>query len=235
VTATVTEDETAIAIETRGLGRRYSGVLVVRDVELRLPAGSHTALIGANGAGKTTLLGMLSTLITPSEGEAQIGGGSLRDRPAEIRRRIGVLAHRPMLYEEFSPLENLRFFARLYGVDHAEPRIEELLRLVGMWRRREEPTAVFSRGYHQRLAIARALLHRPDVLLVDEPETGLDPQGVALLDELLLRAEGSTVLASTHRIDRIEAWATGLVRLDRGRVVEDTASVAVAGVERASA
>lgn len=235
MTATVAEDEATIAIETRGLGRRYSGVLVVREVDLRLPSRSRTALIGANGAGKTTLLGMLSTLITPSEGMARIDGNSLRNRPAEVRRRIGVLAHRPMLYEELSPLENLRFFARLYGVSDAEPRIEELLRVVGLWRRREEPTAVFSRGYHQRLAIARALLHRPDVLLVDEPETGLDPEGVALLDELLLRAEGVTVFASTHRVDRVEAWATGLVRLDRGRVVEDTASVVSAGAERASA
>lgn len=214
-----------LAIETRGLGRRYGGVYVVRDVNLALPPGSRTALIGPNGAGKTTLLAMLSTLVSPTDGDASVAGISTRDRPPELRRRLGILAHRPMLYEELSPLENLRFFARLYGVAEPEPRIEELLRAVGVWRRRDEPTTVFSRGFHQRLAIARALVHEPEVLLVDEPETGLDPAGVELLDELMLRRGSLTVLASTHRVDRVGDWATGLVHLERGRVVEDTASV----------
>jgi len=131
-----------------------------------------------------------------------------------------------MLYEEMTPLENLGFFARLYSVTDAEARIEELLRAVGVWRRRHEPVAVLSRGYHQRLALARALLHRPTVLLADEPETGLDPEGVEMLDELALHAPGLTVIAATHRVDRVEAWATGLVRLEHGRAVEDTASIA---------
>jgi ABC-type multidrug transport system ATPase subunit len=229
----VSGDAPAIAIEARRVGKRYAGVFVIRGIDLRLPAGSRTALLGANGAGKTTLLGVLSSLISATEGEVRIGGAALREHSAEVKRRIGVLAHRPMLYEEFSPLENLRFFARLYGTPDAEPRIEELLRAVGLWRRRDESTAVFSRGYHQRLAVARALVHAPDVLLLDEPETGLDPEGVALLDQLVLAAPGLTVLASTHRVDRVDTWATGIVRLDRGRVVEDTASVALApaGIE----
>lgn len=214
-------------VETRALTKRYGGLEVVRSVALALPAGSRTALIGANGAGKTTLLAMLSTLVAPTEGHATIAGHSLRARPAALRRTIGVLAHRPMLYEEMTPLENLGFFARLYDVSNAEPRIEELLRAVGVWNRRFEAVAVLSRGYHQRLALARALLHRPAILLADEPETGLDPEGVELLDELVLRAPGLTVIAATHRVDRIEAWATGLVRLEHGRAVEDTASVTV--------
>ena len=216
---------TSAIVEARALTKRYGGIEVVRAVSLALPAGSRTALIGANGAGKTTLLAMLSTLIAPTEGDATIAGHALRARPAALCRAIGVLAHRPMLYEELTPLENLRFFARLYGVADAEPRIEELLRAVGVWRRRHEPVAVLSRGTHQRLALARALLHRPAILLADEPETGLDPEGVALLDELVLRAPGLTVIAATHRVDRVETWATGLVRLEHGRVVEDTASV----------
>ena len=144
---------------------------------------------------------------------------------AELRRAIGVLAHRPMLYEDLTPLENLGFFARLYDVPDAEARIEELLRTVGLWNRRHEAVAVFSRGMHQRLALARALLHRPAILLADEPETGLDPEGIEMLDALVMRAPDLTVIAATHRIDRIEAWATGLVRLEHGRVIEDTASV----------
>ena len=218
---------TAPAIETRALTKRYGGVEVVRDVSLRLPAGSRTALVGANGAGKTTLLALLSTLVTPSSGEARVEGHAVAGKPAALRRVVGVLAHRPMLYEALSAIENLRLCARLYAVAGAEPRIEELLRAVGAWRRRDEPVAVLSRGTHQRIALARALLHRPRVLLADEPETGLDPEGVALLDELALATPGLTVLAATHRVDRVEAWATGLVRLDRGRVVEDTASVAL--------
>jgi heme exporter protein A len=215
---------TAAGIEARGLGRRYGGVDVLHGIDLRLPEGSRTALLGANGAGKTTLIRVLATLVSPSAGDAAVAGWSVRDRPAPLRRAIGVLAHQPMLYEELTPLENLRFFARLYEVPAAEARVEELLRAVGLWLRRHEPTEVLSRGYHQRLALARALVHSPAVLLVDEPETGLDVEGLALLDELVLARPGVTVLAATHRPDRVERWATGLLRLDRGRVVEDTAS-----------
>jgi len=218
---------TEVLVRTEALTKRYGGLEVVRGVSLALPAGSRTALVGANGAGKTTLLAMLSSLIAPTEGDARIAGHSLRERPAALRRAIGVLAHRPMLYEEMTPLENLRFFARLYGVSDPAPRIEELLRAVGVWGRRHEPTSVLSRGFHQRLALARALLHRPAVLLADEPETGLDPEGVAMLDALALRAPGLTVIAATHRVDRVESWATGVVRLDHGRVAEDTASITV--------
>ena len=216
------------AIETRALTKRFGTLTVVDAVDLRLAPGSKTALLGANGAGKTTLLGLLSTLIAPSDGEAWIAGESLTRPSPALRRRVGVLAHLPMLYEELSALENLTFFARLYAVRDAGPRIEQMLRTVGLWRRRDEPTHVFSRGQHQRLALARALLHAPDVLLLDEPETGLDVEGVALLDELVLTAPGLTVLAATHRVDHIGAWAEAVVRLDRGRVVEDTTGEAAA-------
>jgi ABC-type multidrug transport system ATPase subunit len=220
------------AIETRALTKRFGMLTVVDAVDLRLAPGSKTALLGANGAGKTTLLGLLSTLIAPSDGEAWISGEPLARPSAALRRRVGVLAHLPMLYEELSALENLTFFARLYAVRDAGPRIEQMLRTVGLWRRRDEPTHVFSRGQHQRLALARALLHAPDVLLLDEPETGLDVEGVALLDELVLTAPGLTVLAATHREDHIGAWAEAVVRLDRGRVVEDTTGEAAAVAAR---
>ncbi|MEX2373636.1 MAG: ATP-binding cassette domain-containing protein, partial [Dehalococcoidia bacterium] len=159
----------------------------------------------------------------PTAGTLCIAGH--RPGSAGLRRAIGVLGHRPMLYEDLSPLENLQFFARLYAVPDADARIEELLRAVGLWLRRRERTAILSRGTHQRLALARTLLHRPQVVIADEPETGLDPQGIALLDEVALTAPGVTLIAATHRVDHIEAWATGVVRLERGRVVEDTSSV----------
>jgi heme exporter protein A len=224
-------------IETRALTKRYGGVTVVEAVTVRLAPGSKTALLGPNGSGKTTLLAMLSTLVAASEGEAWVAGHRVAENPAALRARIGVLGHSPMLYEELSALENLEFFARLYGVEDAAERIEELLRAVGLWLRRHDQTHVLSRGYHQRLAMARALLHRPDVLLLDEPETGLDAEGVAVLDELALRAPGVTVLAATHNAARAREWADGAVRLERGRVAEDTtaagvASAVAAGMDR---
>lgn len=216
----------AAAVAARDLTKQYGGVDVVAGATFALPTGSKIALLGPNGAGKSTLLGMLSSLITPTSGEAGVAGYSLRENPPALRRSIGVLAHLPMVYEELSPLENLEFFARLYEVPDADTRIEELLRVVGLWRRRAEPTQVFSRGYHQRLAIARAILHRPTVMLLDEPETGLDPAGVELLDEVVMRDPGVTVLAATHLVERTEQWATGVLRLERGRVTEAPALVA---------
>lgn len=214
------EVTTPPAIVATGLTKRYSGVEVVSDCSFTLPAGSRTALLGHNGAGKSTLLGLLTTLLAPNAGDATIAGHSISSNPIELRRNIGVLAHLPMVYEELSPLENLQFFARLYQVPDADARIEQLLRAIGLWRRRREPTSVLSRGYHQRLALARAIVHRPAVLLFDEPETGLDPEGVALLDQLALTDPAVTVLAATHLVDRVDQWATGVLRLDRGRVVE---------------
>ena len=215
--------ETTVAIETNGLTKRYSGIEVISAATFSLPKGSKTALIGPNGSGKTTLLGMLSSLITPSAGEATLAGHSLTVNSPSLRREIGVLAHRPMIYEELSPFENLQFFARLYEIDEQDSRIEKLLRTVGLWQRRQEPTQVLSRGYHQRLALARALLHSPQILLLDEPETGLDPEGIRLLDELVLRAPDITVLAATHFIERASSWSDGVLRLERGRIVEDAA------------
>jgi ABC-type multidrug transport system ATPase subunit len=208
------------AIAAFDLTKRYGGIAVVSNISFSLRAGSKIALLGHNGAGKSTLLGLLSTLITRTSGDASIAGHAISTNPIELRRNIGVLAHLPMVYEELSPLENLEFFARLYEVPEAATRIEELLRAVGLWRRRREPTSILSRGYHQRLALARAVLHRPAVLLLDEPETGLDPAGIALLDQLALDNPAVTVLAATHLVDRVDRWADGVLRLDRGCVVE---------------
>ena len=205
-------------IEARGLSRRFGATLALDRVSFRVAEGEKVALLGANGAGKTTLLAVLSTLLAPSAGGATVAGHDLARGSAALRASIGVLTHRPMLYGELSPLENLRFFARLYGVGDAGERIGELLRAVGLWARRDEPSAALSRGYGQRLAIARALLHRPPLLLLDEPETGLDREALALLDELVLRAPGPTVLAATHRRERVASWADRALELDRGRL-----------------
>lgn len=213
---------TGAAVVAEGLGRRFGIITALDEVSFVVPAGAKVALLGANGAGKSTLLSILCTLAPPRIGRAMVAGFDVARAGGDVRRRIGVLAHQPMVYEDLTSLENLRFFARLYAVGDPEPRIEELLRAVGLWRRRDEPAHVLSRGYHQRLAMARALVHRPAVLLLDEPETGLDVDALGLLDDLMLCAPGLTVLSATHRRERLDAWATGALVLDRGRVVEDS-------------
>ena len=223
-------------IEARGLTKRFGSALALDHVSFEVAEGAKVALLGANGAGKTTLLALLSTLLSPNEGEATVAGHDLASDGSALRASIGVLTHQPMLYEELTPEENLRFFARLYSVDDAAARTEELLRAVGLWLRRDEPTAVLSRGYHQRLAIARALLHRPPVLLLDEPETGLDREAIEVLDRLVLHAPGLTVLAATHLRERVSSWADGVLELERGRLLAGRevaqASQAAAGAAR---
>ena len=220
-------------IEARGLTKRFGSAFAVDRVSFEVAEGEKVALLGANGAGKTTLLAMLSTLLAPTEGEATVGGHDLRREGAALRASIGVLTHRPMLYEELTPLENLRFFAQLYDVGSPDARIEYLLRAVGLWLRRDEPTEVLSRGFHQRLAIARALLHEPPVLLLDEPETGLDRDALALLDELVLRAPSLTVLAATHHRDRVAGWANSALELDRGHLAVERGAEARAATASA--
>lgn len=213
----MTERTPAIAV--RALTKRYGVATVLDRISFEVYPGSKTALVGPNGAGKSTLLAILSTLVAPTSGGGSVAGCDLSRNSMDLRRRIGVLTHRPMLYEELSPLENLTFFARLYEVAHPGPRVEELLRALGLWRRREEQTSVLSRGYHQRLAIARALIDSPEVLLLDEPETGLDTEGLGLLDALMLHEPRLTILAATHRLDRIEEWAGATIAIERGRLV----------------
>jgi heme exporter protein A len=211
------------AIAARDLTKRYGGATVLESVTFSVPSGAKVALTGANGAGKTTLLAVLATLAAPSTGDALVAGHSVTGNTDALRRAIGVLTHRPMLYEQLTPLENMRFFAQLYRVPAPDTRIEELMRAVGLWRRRDEPTGVLSRGTHQRLAIARALVHSPSVLLLDEPETGLDAEGIDVLDAMMLSAPDVTVLAATHRLDRIDAWADSRLHLERGRIVPASA------------
>jgi ABC-type multidrug transport system ATPase subunit len=211
-------------IVAEGVTKEFAGLAALREISFALPEGSRTALVGGNGAGKTTLLEILGRLAGATRGRARVGPSDADE--VERRAMVGYLGDRPMLYEELTPLENLQFFQQLYGPSN-EDRIEELLRAVGLWSRRYSATSTLSRGFHQRLGMARALVHAPRVLLLDEPETGLDVAGVELLDTIMLTAPGVTVLASTHRLDRIERWSDGVLRLEAGRLVEDTATAAV--------
>jgi heme exporter protein A len=217
-----------LAIETNCVTRRYNGFPALNRVSIQITPGSRIALLGDNGSGKTTLLSILSTLLQSSEGSATILGYDIAKKSTALRNVIGVIRHQPMLYENFSPVEDLDLFAKIYGVSDAGEQIRRLLTSVGIWHLRNEAIGTFSRGQKQRLMIAKALLHKPKVLLLDEPEIGLDQNGLKVLDELILMREEEstpiTVLAATHREERMDTWATGFVRLERGQIIETTLS-----------
>jgi heme exporter protein A len=184
------------AIELAGLGRRFGERTALRDVTLTVPEGATLVVLGPNGAGKSTLLRVLAGLLRPHAGTARILGRELPDEGWAVRGRIGLLAHEPMLYRDLTPRENLRFHARLHDVPLE--RIDEVLDAVGMTARADDPVAVLSRGMVQRVAAARAVLHDPELLLLDEPLANLDPAAAALLEPLVGRASGRTRVVTSH-------------------------------------
>jgi heme exporter protein A len=186
------------AVSLRGAGRRYGERAALRDVSLDLRAGQTLVVFGPNGAGKTTLLRMLATLLRPHAGEVHVLGHALPDDGYAVRGRIGFLGHEPLLYRELSGRENLRFHARLHDVPDPAARIEGILEAVGMARRADDPVAELSRGMVQRLAVARAVLHDPELLLLDEPLANLDPAAVAQVQPLIGAASGRTRVVTSH-------------------------------------
>ena len=193
---------------------------MLSDVSLSVERGGFLALFGPNGAGKTTTLRIIATLVAPSSGTVRIAGLDPREDPTPVRRAIGFISHNPLLYRDLTALENLRFYADMYGVADADARIRDLLERVELSHRRYDVVRTFSKGMLQRLAIARALLHEPRVLLLDEPHSGLDPHAVDILDGLLaeIRAE-HTFLMVTHHIQKGLELASQVAILDGGRVV----------------
>jgi heme exporter protein A len=194
-------------------------------VDLSVTSASVTALLGPNAAGKTTLLGVLSTLRRPERGLVRVAGLDVVATPALVRAKVGLVAHQPLMFPDLTAEENLRLYARLYGLAAPGARIEAVLRAAGLWPRRAVRVRVLSRGQQQRLAIARAVLHEPEVLLLDEPHTGLDPAAADDLDATVraLADEGRTVLLTTHDLARAHALADRLVILARGRVAWSSA------------
>ena len=205
-------------IETRSLTKTFGLQLVLRGVDLDVAPGEFVALLGPNGAGKTTLLRILATLSRPSFGQARIAGFPLPAGADEVRRRLGVVSHHPLLYGDLTAEENLLFYARMYGLPQRTQRIAAVLGQVGLAARRRDLVRTFSRGMQQRLAIARAVLHDPEVILFDEPYTGLDQDASAMLDGVLrdVAARGRTVLMTTHDLARALVLADRLMILSRG-------------------
>jgi heme exporter protein A len=205
-------------ITVKKLVKRFGLKTVLCGVDFEVQPGEFVALLGPNGAGKTTFLRILASLSRPSLGEVNIAGYKLPHEAAQVRARLGVVSHLPLLYGDLTAEENLRFYARMYNVPNYESRINEVLDMVGLELRRRDLVRTFSRGMQQRLAIGRAVLHDPDVVLFDEPYTGLDQDASSMLDEVLktVAAKGRTVVMTSHDLARAEDMATRFDILSRG-------------------
>ena len=212
-------------IEVEQLSKVYGALPALKGLDFSVTRGECVALLGANGSGKSTLLRLLSGLSKPSAGTVRIGGWELPREAMAIRAQIGLVAHRPLLYENLTARENLAFFGRMYGMQRTdrEARGKTLLRQVGLARRADTLVRTFSRGMKQRLSIARALLHGPDVLLLDEPYSGLDRSAADSLDALLAAAqqEERTIILSTHQLERLPPAAGRALILSRGQMAYD--------------
>ena len=184
------------AIELRGLARHFGERTALRDVSVVVPVGATLAVLGRNGAGKSTLLRILATLLRPHQGEVSVLGEPLPKRAFAVRARLGLLAHEPLLYRDLSGRENLRYHARLYRLP--EERVEQVLEAVKMEGRGDDPVRLLSRGMVQRLAVCRAVLHDPVLLLLDEPRANLDPAATGLVEPLIGRESGRTRVLTSH-------------------------------------
>ncbi len=210
-------------IQTENLTKRFGSTLAVKGLNLSIEQGEVFGFLGPNGAGKTTTVRMLASLISPTQGRAVVNGFEVGRQDDQIRRSVGVLTETPGLYDNLSAEYNLRIFAELYEVRDPAGQVEKYLRMLGLWERRFEPTATFSKGMKQKLAIARALLHEPKVLFLDEPTAALDPESARLVRDFIseLRREGRTIFLCTHNLDeadrlcdRIAVFKTRLLVVD---------------------
>ena len=217
------------AIQVTALSKTFALRPVLRGLTFAVPAGARVALLGPNGAGKTTLLRILATLAKPSAGEALVAGFDVRHDADQVRCRVGYVGHQPHVYEDLTARENLEFFGRMYGVPDHHARAGELLERLGLRAKANERVRALSRGQVQRLALARGILHEPALLLLDEPDTGLDEDALALLAEIVQAraAAGVTTLLTTHQIARGLALAETALVLAGGRLVHDGPAAAL--------
>ena len=205
-------------IEVRKLVKRFGLKTVLRGLDFHVESGEFVAILGPNGAGKTTFLRILASLSRPSLGDVRIAGYQLPAQASHLRRRLGVVSHLPLLYGDLTAEENLRFYGRMYSVPDLNQRISQVLELVGLATRRRDLVRTFSRGMQQRLAIGRAVLHDPEVMLFDEPYTGLDQDASSMLDVVLrdVAAAGRTVVMTSHDLVRTADLASRFDVLSRG-------------------
>ena len=210
----------ASAIRTKKLSKVFGTRKAVDKVSIDVPQGAFLSIFGPNGAGKTTLLRMLSTLARPTDGSAQLMGIDLKEEPDAARQHIGLISHNAMLYPDLTAEQNLLLYAKLYGLADPQARVSELLEAVELKHRRLDVVRTFSRGMTQRLSIARALIHDPDVVFLDEPYSGLDPHAVEIFDDLIdQQREGRTFVMVSHDLQKGFAMCTHALVLAKGKVV----------------
>ncbi len=219
----MTSTEEQFAVQIRGVNKSFGRTPVLRSIDLDVPQGTVLSLLGPNGSGKTTLIRVLSTLTKPDAGEVRIGGASIGRQSARLRRLIGVVGHDPLLYDDLTARENLRFVCRMFDLDRVDERVHSVADRMGMAPDLDRKIGAMSHGMKKRFSIARALLHDPLVLLLDEPETGLDQEALSLLDSVIVsRSEsGRTVIMTTHNLERAVALGDRMAILASGRVAYD--------------
>lgn len=213
------------SVVAKNLTKYYGNLKAVDSLTFTVPDSSIFAILGPNGAGKTTTLRILACIISPSSGEASVAGFSIKDQAEKVRRVVGILTENPALYERLTAAENLEFFAAAYGLtDKMERRlrIRKLLEQFGLWERKDDRVAHFSKGMKQKLAFIKAVIHHPYVLLLDEPTSNLDPASSHMIIRYMmsLRSEGSSVIISTHRIEDVQKFASYVMLMSKGRVIE---------------
>lgn len=217
----VDQNRSQIVIELKNLTKRFHSTIALREVNLSIEGGVITVLFGPNGAGKTTLIRILCTLSRPTSGELTMDGLEVSHNGREIRARIGAVLHEPLLYDDLTAAENLRFYCRMYGAPIS--RVNELLELFRLKHRRNDRIATLSSGMIKRLALARAMIHDPDILILDEPFSSLDSDSVSQLIDLLnhLRDQGKTIVLATHHLKEGFEVAERLVVMKKGRIARD--------------
>ena len=216
-----------LGILVDGLEKKFGPLTAVDQLSFEVEKGEVLGLLGPNGAGKTTTVRMLACLISPTAGSASVCGFAVTDEPSKVRERVGILTESPCLYERLTAYENMEFFAEAYGVssrNERRERIQELLEFFDLWTRRADKVAYFSKGMKQKLAIARALVHKPPVLLLDEPTAGLDPESAKEVREMVTQlscGEKRAVLLCTHRLEDVEKLCSRVMIINKGRCIAE--------------
>jgi heme exporter protein A len=210
-------------IEIKKLTKQADNKLILRGIDLSITQGETVAILGPNGAGKSTLLKVLATLIKPTSGLVKINGLDLKKDHIEVKKMFGYLPHSSLLYDHYTPLENLAFFGNLYGVKDVENRARKLVNEVGLSFFINEPVKNFSRGMIQRIAIARAIIHEPKIMLLDEPHTGLDQGAINILNNVVLsmKEKGCTTLMVTHDFKQAAAICDRIIIVKNGKIADD--------------
>ncbi|MFB3160486.1 ABC transporter ATP-binding protein [Neobacillus sp. 179-J 1A1 HS] len=210
-------------IEIKKLTKQADNKLILRGIDLSITQGETVAILGPNGAGKSTLLKVLATLIKPTSGLVKVNGLDLKKDHIEVKKMFGYLPHSSLLYDHYTPLENLVFFGNLYGVKDVENRARKLVNEVGLSFFINEPVKNFSRGMIQRIAIARAIIHEPKIMLLDEPHTGLDQGAITILNNVVLsmKEKGCTTLMVTHDFKQAAAICDRIIIVKNGKIADD--------------